>query len=322
MKLYGFMYIIIRLISSTVGIRFATYNIQSGSNFDHVYNITETARTIDQLDVDFIALQEVDNLTIRHDIDQTLFIAQYNVERPFQFFHFEKMRNFQNGGYGIAILSKQASIKRLMTYHYGNTTPEQCATQTEGDYCQGLIMLEIPFKTNDHTDLTIFFGTTHLGIGLNGTQQLNETKQLLSWIVDKIVNMTNKPFAILMTGDYNSIPTDDPIQLGMVTLFNDLWATGSICEKKIDPNNINGYTFDSLHPSKRIDYIFALKSSNFPTDIKINCELQVIPTLASDHRPLILNVDVSSHGTVLYNLITFSISILVMQQLTIVVCME
>jgi hypothetical protein len=69
------------------------------------------------------------------------------------------MRNFQNGGYGISILSKQTSIKRLLKYHYSNSTPEQCVVQTEGDYCQGLTLIEIPFKYQNISDLSIYFGT-------------------------------------------------------------------------------------------------------------------------------------------------------------------
>ncbi|CAF4215416.1 unnamed protein product, partial [Adineta steineri] len=131
------IWFIITFIPSIISIRFGTYNIQSGSSFEHVYNLTETAETIRRLEVDIIALQEVDNITIRHSIDQTTYIAQYNKKQPFQYFHFEKMRNFQNGGYGISILSKETSIKRLLTYHYNNTTAEQCTVQKEGDYCQG-----------------------------------------------------------------------------------------------------------------------------------------------------------------------------------------
>ncbi|CAF1529728.1 unnamed protein product, partial [Rotaria sordida] len=232
-------------ILSTLSIRFGTYNIQSGSHFAHVYNLTETAETINQLDVDIIALQEVDNFTDRHLIDQTLYIAQYNKIQSFEYFHFEKMRNFQNGGYGISILSKQTSIKRLFTYHYNNTTAEQCVIPKEGDYCQGFILIEIPFKYQDNIDLSIYFGTTHLGIGLNGLQQFNEVKQIVQWMSDNIIN--------------------------------------------INSSNMNGYTFESLRPSKRINYIFMLKSQNFPEQIKFNCKIQVVPTLSSDHRPVVLN---------------------------------
>ncbi|CAF2897125.1 unnamed protein product [Rotaria sp. Silwood2] len=285
------LWLIISFILSALSIRFGTYNIQTGSNFEHVYNLTETAETINQLGVDIIALQEVDNFTSRHPIDQTLYIAQYNKIQSFQYFHFEKMRNFQNGGYGISILSKQISIKRLLTYHYNNTTAEQCTIQKEGDYCQGFILIEIPFKYQDNIDLSIYFGTTHLGIGLNGSQQFNEAKQIVQWMSDNIINISKNPYIILMTGDYNTIPSDDAIKNVILSLFDDLWSVNDICRKVIDPFNINGYTFDSLHPSKRIDYIFMLKSHNFPEKIKFDCEIQVVPTLSSDHRPVVLKFD-------------------------------
>ena len=272
-------------------LRFGTYNIQSGSNVQHVYNLSETARTISGLGVDIVALQEVDNVTVRHPVDQTSYIAHYDAQRPFEYSHFERMRNFQNGGYGISILSKQASIARTLTYHYSNTTAEQCVTPTEGDYCQGLILVEIPWTYPGVSDLSVYFGTTHFGIGLKDTQQLNEAKQLVTWITETIVSVRRSPFLILMTGDYNSVPTDESIQSVMRSLFDDLWAADSTCKIIIDPDNRDGDTFDSLHPSKRIDYFFLLKSADFPARIALNCTIQVVATLASDHRPVVLDFD-------------------------------
>jgi endonuclease/exonuclease/phosphatase family metal-dependent hydrolase len=278
-------------ILSTLSIRFGTYNIQSGSNVEHIYNLTVTAETIKQLGFDIIALQEVDNFTMRHPVDQTTYIAHYNQEQPFQFSHFEKMRNFQNGGYGISIFSKHASIKRVLTHHYSNSTPEQCAVQKDGDYCQGLTLIEIPFQYENISNLSIYFGTTHLGIGLNGSQQFNEAKQIVQWISDSITSVSRNPYIILMTGDYNSIPSDDTIRNVMLSLFHDLWTADDICKKIVDPSNVNGYTFDSLHPLKRIDYVFMFKSRDFPAQIKFKCDIQIVSTLSSDHRPVLLNFD-------------------------------
>lgn len=283
--------LIIVLVPMVATLRFGTYNIQSGSNVQHVYNLSETARTISVLDVDIIALQEVDNITTRHPVDQTSYIAHYDAQRPFEYSHFERMRNFQNGGYGVSILSKQASIARTLTYHYSNTTAEQCVTPTEGDFCQGLILVEIPWTYPGVTDLSIYFGTTHLGIGLKDTQQLNEAKQLVRWITETIVSVRRSPYLILMTGDYNSVPTDESILSVMRSLFDDVWTANSTCKISIDPDNRNGDTFDSLHPSKRIDYFFLLRSADFPAQIELNCTMQVVATLASDHRPVILDFD-------------------------------
>lgn len=285
------IFFLLNFIQSALAIRFATYNIQSGSDFEHVYNLSETAETINQFQVDYIALQEVDNFTIRHPVDQTLYIAQYNKTNAFQYYHFEKMRNFQNGGYGISILSKQSNVKRILNYHYNNTIPEQCTIPQDGDYCQGFILIEIPFNYKSIYNLSIYFGTTHLGIGLNGKQQLNEAKQIVQWMSKNIINNTKTPYIIIMTGDYNAIPSDDTIKTTMLSLFNDLWIQDDICRKIIDPTNLNGYTYDSLNPSKRIDYMFMFKSINFPDEIKFHCDIQVVSTLASDHRPVLINFD-------------------------------
>ena len=285
------LWLIIGLIPSVFTLRFGTYNIQSGSNVQHVYNLSETARTINALGVDIIALQEVDNFTTRHPVDQTSFIVHYDPQRLFQYSHFEKMRDFQNGGYGISILSRHTSIARTLTYHYSNTTAGRCALPTEGDYCQGLVLVEIPWSYPGVSDLSVYFGTTHFGIGLNDTQQLNEAKQLVKWITETIISVRRSPYLILMTGDYNSIPTDEAIRSVMHSLFDDLWTPEGTCERIIDPDNRDGDTFDSLRPSKRIDYVFLLKSDNFPAHIKLNCTIQVVPTLASDHRPVLVDFE-------------------------------
>jgi endonuclease/exonuclease/phosphatase family metal-dependent hydrolase len=289
----AFVLLIINLISSIFSFRFATYNIQSGSNFEHVYNLTETAEAIKQLNVDFIALQEVDNMTTRHPVDQTTYIARYNEQQPFQFYHFEKMRDFQNGGYGISILAREAAVKRVFTYHYNSTTPEQCLVPKDGDYCQGFVLFEMPFKLRDSTEYSVYFGTTHLGIGLSGMQQLTEAKQIVQWTKENIVEVSQTPYIILMTGDFNTIPSDASIKDVMLSLFEDLWMADDVCRKIVDPSNVNGYTFDALNPSKRIDYFFMLKSSDFPDQIKLDCEMQVVPTLSSDHRPVVMKFDLS-----------------------------
>ncbi|UJR32827.1 hypothetical protein I4U23_020289 [Adineta vaga] len=205
----------------------------------------------------------------------------------------KKMRDFQNGGYSISILSKESSIKRALTYHYNNTTAEQFVVQKEGDYCQGFTLLKTPFQLQDSTELSIYFGTTHLGIGLNGLQQLTEAKQIVQWMKENIIHVSQNPYIILMTGDFNTIPTDDSIKNVMLSLFTDLWTADDICQKIIDPSNVNGYTFDAVNPMKRTDYFFYLKSEDFPNQIKVNCEMQVVSTLSSDHRPVILKFDLS-----------------------------
>jgi endonuclease/exonuclease/phosphatase family metal-dependent hydrolase len=108
---------------------------------------------------------------------------------------------------------------------------------------------------------------------------------------DNIISVTRNPYIILMTGNYNSIPTDDTIKNIMLSLFHDLWTADDLCKQIVDPSNVNGYTFDSLHPSKRIDYVFMFKSRDFPVQIKFKCEIQVVSTLSSDHRPVLLNFD-------------------------------
>ena len=119
-------------LSAVSALRFASYNIQSGSGMDGEtvfinkrshsgysgkYDLHRTAQAIAALNADVIGLQEVDNNTRRHpNDDQTglrvcavLFpkivttcrfavLLSQMVGLPYR--HFGKMRNFQGGGYG------------------------------------------------------------------------------------------------------------------------------------------------------------------------------------------------------------------------------
>ncbi|CAM4839259.1 unnamed protein product [Rotaria magnacalcarata] len=157
--------------------------------------LPRTTETINQLEVDFIALQEVDNFTMRHPVDQTLYIGGYDKMQLFQYFHFEKMKILK------------------------------------------MVAMEYPYYRNNR-------------IGVNGSQQSNQAKQIVQWMSDNIISTSKDPYVILMTGDYNTIQSNDAIKNVMLSLFDDISLVDDVCRKIIDPFIINGYTFDSLNPSK------------------------------------------------------------------------
>jgi len=99
----------------STGLRIASYNIRSGSGMDDVYNLSRTAEAIRLLNVDIVGLQEVDNNTDRHPHDNQ---AQVLANLTGLTHHvFAKFRDFENGGYGVAIISR-FPIEAAVTLHY------------------------------------------------------------------------------------------------------------------------------------------------------------------------------------------------------------
>jgi len=86
------MFPVLLFIPFVAALSISSYNIQSGSGFDGVYNLVRTAGAISAMKPDLIGLQEVDNNTQRHfPDDQPNILANltgmapyYASFRPFQ----------------------------------------------------------------------------------------------------------------------------------------------------------------------------------------------------------------------------------------------
>lgn len=192
---------------------FVLVSFRSGSGMDDVYNLSRTAEAIRMMNVDLIGLQEVDQYTDRHPLDDQVGWATIHYQgetsshlimifrglltQPKKLamltglthYVFGKFRDFENGSYGVAILSRYP-IERSQVFHFqkpsGNSPSHvrqllhadhhhhhaekeslqfqdrrraECAVPKEGDYCQGAVAIQI--NTGEQR---IWFATTHLGI--------------------------------------------------------------------------------------------------------------------------------------------------------------
>jgi len=89
---------------ATTSIRVATYNIKHGRGMDGTIDLERTAATLETLDADIIALQEVDDQASRSGkVDQASWLA----ERLGMHAAYGSFMDFQGGRYGLAILSRQ-----------------------------------------------------------------------------------------------------------------------------------------------------------------------------------------------------------------------
>jgi len=271
------------IVSHVAALNILSYNIQHGAGFDQQVNLSRQAQVIIASGADLVALQEVDNRTRRtHDVDQTQQLSQLT---SLPFYSYGKMRNFEGGGYGIAIVSRFRILKtEIFHYHLPNETaragtepPARCDVYKMRDYCQGALAVLVQVPNQDETP--VWFVTTHLG--LEGVQ-LNETKQFLNEFMPRLqkVAAPGTTVPVILTGDFNSVPNDPNHQLLRDKGFADAWQQCG------DGPKDEGFTFNSEKPFERIDFVYYTGMTTQP-----KCKLATVPnTMASDHRPVLVKL--------------------------------
>lgn len=183
---------------------------------------------------------------------------------------FGKMRNFQGGGYGVSVLTREAPLEtRTFYYHQPGQPRNECNDgPSTADYCQGAVAVRI---RDNAANRDVWFLTTHIGLF---NMQLDEVKELVNEYVAELVK-EDPTIPIFITGDFNSVPTDDAIKY-MVSdeaNFVDTWAVAG---------KGDGFTFNSQNPFERIDYVFQRKPATYSCS-----KIVVHESLASDHFPVI-----------------------------------
>jgi endonuclease/exonuclease/phosphatase family metal-dependent hydrolase len=162
--------------------------------------------------------------------------------------------DYQGGKYGVAILSR-FPIKRTVHRMFENKREAER---------RGMLMVEVDL---DHRPLT--FVTTHLDYQFEDGR-LFETEQLLRHLADVKGPM-------IVVGDLNDVPSGSAYQL-MRTKFDDAWVTSRATG--------DGFSYPADKPAKRIDHIFYGKGVRAKT-------ARVIETLASDHVPVVAELEVT-----------------------------
>jgi endonuclease/exonuclease/phosphatase family metal-dependent hydrolase len=117
---------------------------------------------------------------------------------------------------------------------------------------------------------TINFVTTHLDYQFEDGRVF-ETEQLLKFL-------ENVKGPLIVVGDFNDEPFGDAYKLMRIT-FQDGW----IMAKTKEP----GLSYPADKPLKRIDYIFTRISDRLRVK-----HPRIVTTLASDHLPLIADIEI------------------------------
>ncbi|RJX75227.1 endonuclease [Vibrio sinensis] len=242
-------------------IKVATYNIAGAANGFKI-DLKETAKTIRSMDVDFIALQEVDVDTNRSGkINQAKILADltgYN-------YIYGKAIDFDNGQYGMAVLSKYP-IKL-----------QEIQKLPSDDYEQRIAMYVS--ASIDGFEEPITFIATHLDWHEDPTVRMKQVRA----INEKAINIRGIKFLL---GDFNDTKNS--------VLFNEImrhWDSPATSDESVDTR-----TWPANNPEIGIDYIFTSKAQKWDVKEvfipnKPNGSYNKNWNEVSDHIPVVLTMD-------------------------------
>jgi endonuclease/exonuclease/phosphatase family metal-dependent hydrolase len=249
-------------------IRVMTYNIHVGVGMDKKLDLARIAKVINEQKPDLVGLQEVDRGVERTQrIDEIVELAKLTrMDYAFAF-----NLKYQGGQYGVAILSRH---RILATDHrlYKNLREAER---------RGFIRAEVIFHGQK-----LNFVTTHLDYQYEDGRVF-ETEQLLAGLKD-----VTGP--LIVVGDFNEEPTGQAYRL-IKTHFIDTW-TQLLYGSWLDGSKVRTQqpsqrlTYPADKPAKRIDYIFTRQSDRIRTK-----RAWIVETLASDHLPMVAELELSSH---------------------------
>ncbi len=151
-----------------------SYNIRNAWGMDHVMDYNRIAKIINRIQPDAVALQELDSATIRSYGAITL---DEIAKKTNMFASYSKSINYQGGGYGIGILTKEKPLRTIRVSLPGKEEK------------RSFLMVEMS---------KYIFCCTHLSL----TQ--NDRLQSVEIINDFVARLhTNKP--IFLAGDLNAV---------------------------------------------------------------------------------------------------------------------
>jgi endonuclease/exonuclease/phosphatase family metal-dependent hydrolase len=222
-----------------------TYNIHQGYNTEGKINPWEILGPIQQVNPDILALQESDmNRLSGTNVD----IVQWLAHKLDMYVYFGPKTCHQI--YGVAILSK-FPLHNTETYFL--TSIEDQRVLVRGD-----------IQWNGQP-LSVY--AVHMG--LSEEDRTTQTAEILEILSE------NANVKILM-GDLNSLPGSEQIK-AFTAVLSDAWVSSGH-----SPTDPAGYTFDSLEPHRRIDYI--LVSKEVAHRIKTCTVIRSVH--GSDHMPV------------------------------------
>ena len=234
-------------------LRVMTYNIHVGVGMDKKLDLQRIAEVINTARPDLVGLQEVDRGVKRTEGKDEIVELAAMTRMEYAF---APNLDYQGGKYGVAILSR-LPIKQTEHRMFENKREAER---------RGMLRIEVEVDSKK-----LHFVTTHLDYQFEDGR-LFETEQML-----KFLEVVKGPTIIV--ADLNDIPTGSAYKL-MRTKFDDAWVTSGA--------KGDGFSYPADKPAKRIDHIF------YSTGQRIRARKSwVIETLASDHIPVMAEVEIN-----------------------------
>ncbi len=229
------------------------YNIRHGRGMDDVVDLGRIADVLATLDVQVVALQELDHFNNRNNVNQAAEIAQHLGAAWNSRFY--KSIDWNEGQYGNAILYDSSALTLLDSKHIQLPGAEPRSA--------GIIL----FKCSSGFNFQLI--STHL------TSRKDEEHLRIESLSRIQQNLFENVPAVL-AGDINAQP-DSPAVKHMLDLG---WAI---------TNPLDRPTFRSDAPDRTIDYIAILHDNAFDV-LDAQVLLNDLTQIASDHLPLVTRV--------------------------------
>jgi endonuclease/exonuclease/phosphatase family metal-dependent hydrolase len=238
--------------SGKVRLRVMTYNIHVGTGMDKRLDLARIAEVIRRERPDLVALQEVDRGVERTGRVDQLRELARLTRMDYAFAH---NLNYQGGQYGVAVLSR-FPILSIDHRRYAHLREAER---------RGFIRVEVEVGGR-----RVSFVNTHLDYQ-HADNRLFEAEQLLA-------SLPRQDAPLIVAGDFNEEPSGTTYKL-MLKDFADAWASSGA--------DGGGLTYPSDRAVKRIDYIFHGKAAGI-----VSKGARVVQTLASDHLPLVAELEI------------------------------
>ena len=242
-------------------IRVMVYNIHAGRDAAGADNLGRVAELIRQSGADVVLLQEVDRGTTRSGIvDQPQLLSRRTGFRM----AFGRSLVYQGGDYGIAVLSRWPITSQRTV-----PLPVDPPQERSGSSREPRVALQATIAS-PAGNLTVI--NTHIDASREDFWRRQEIATVLA-----IADSTNG--ILLLGGDLNSTPESAVQEAVRSRGLLDAWT---VCGAAGDSA---GFTYPADSGVKRIDYLY------FRPDVSCS-RAEVVRTLASDHRPLVVDVRV------------------------------
>ena len=251
------LFLILSIMNIGKEFKIMSYNIYGSRLADG----TKLGESIRKYEPDFISLQEVDKNTKRSNLKDVAFdiatVLGYN------FYYFQKARDFDGGEYGIAFISRYP-VEKIYTHELPSIGVEKrqmlAAKLTTETYGKNLTVI------NTHLDYRPEIKREELN-------DLLITAQLLEGDVK------------FLSGDLNFLPTSDHYK-GVINDWKDTYFEGDNLKEDGTREKRNSET-------PRIDYIFGDRSGSWTTkkSFFINDNTQEWTKL-SDHLPYMAIIEI------------------------------